>query len=226
MAADGPEDDADAASPALTWLDVVAKLNDLPVFCLVDARKQFVAVHITPGTGVNSDGTRATKVAATEEAVIFWTDPLEAKSAAVQARSQRLGEAISLGTMPLGRAFALVEGWAVAESGGRPFLLRANSSAVSQLHDLLFRQLQHQGLPTTQFFPLFLCEQLSTDALMPAFLSRADLVSTWEGACARAGRQGEPAPTAVTVMDLRVLVAAMLAGEQPGLVAGERGGGG
>eukprot|EP00962_Isochrysis_galbana_P023883 scaffold7284_cov115-Isochrysis_galbana.AAC.4 len=210
MAADG---DADADSPALTRLDVVAKLNELPVFCLVDAQKQFVAVHVASGTGVNADGTRATTVAATEEAVIFWTEPLEAKSAALQARRQRPEEVISLGTMPLGRAYALVEGWAEAESGGRPFLLRAHSAAVSQLRELLFRQLEHQGLPTTQLFPLFLCEQLSTDALMPAFLSRSDLVSTWESACAEAGRQGEPPPSTVTVMDLRVLVAAMLAGE-------------
>lgn len=198
-----------AAALALTRQEVVAKMNDLPVFCIVDDHQQFVALRVATGAPA-AHGTPAPGGSVTEEAVVFWTEPLEAKSAVVQARGQRPGVTLSLGTMPLGHAFALAEGWAEAEGGGRPFCLRAHSGAVSQLRALLTKQLEHQGMPTTQLFPIYMCEQLTTESIMPIFLSRADLVATWDSACKQAGCDDVPAPSSVTVMDLRILADAML----------------
>ena len=40
---------------------------------------------------------------------MFWAEPLEAKRALVQATEQR-SESLAIGTVPLGKAFALCEG--------------------------------------------------------------------------------------------------------------------
>ena len=197
---------------AMSRIEVVAKLDELPVFCLVDGERRLQALHLAAGTGLNADGSRASTALATEEAVVFWAEPQEAKSAVVQARKQRPDETFAIGTMPLGRAFALAEGWAEAESGGKPFRLRAHAAAVAQLRDVLVRQLEHQNMSTHQLFPVFLCEQLTTERVTPVFLSRVDLISTWEAVVKEAGREGTPPPAAVTVLDLRIVVDAMLQG--------------
>ena len=170
----------DRAGAPLSRQDVAEKLNGIPCFCVVDASKQFVPLRIQDTAGL------------TEDCCFFWSEPVEAKHALAQAVSQRSETESTLGlaTIPLGKAFALCEGWAEAStSTGKPckFQLRAHARLVEEVRPQLTRQLEHAGLdPAGGVFPLFLCEELTTDTVMPIFLSRVDVVSTWEAAIAQA----------------------------------------
>jgi len=198
----------DRAGAPLSRQDVAEKLNGIPCFCVVDATKQFVPLRIQDRAGL------------TEDCCFFWSEPVEAKHALAQAMSQRSETESSLGlaTIPLGKAFALCEGWAEAgTSTGQPckFQLRAHARLVEEVRPQLTRQLEHAGLdPTGGVFPLFLCEELTTDTVMPIFLSRVDVVSTWEAAIAQAGRDVSKAtpPSKITVLDLRMLARRMQSG--------------
>jgi len=198
----------DRAGAPLSRQDVAEKLNGIPCFCVVDATKQFVPLRIQDRAGL------------TEDCCFFWSEPVEAKHALAQAMSQRSETESSLGlaTIPLGKAFALCEGWAEAgTSTGQPckFQLRAHARLVEEVRPQLTRQLEHAGLdPAGGVFPLFLCEELTTDTVMPIFLSRVDVVSTWEAAIAQAGRDVSKAtpPSKITVLDLRMLARRMQSG--------------
>jgi len=198
----------DRAGAPLSRQDVAEKLNGIPCFCVVDASKQFVPLRIQDTAGL------------TEDCCFFWSEPVEAKHALAQAVSQRSETESTLGlaTIPLGKAFALCEGWAEAStSTGKPckFQLRAHARLVEEVRPQLTRQLEHAGLdPAGGVFPLFLCEELTTDTVMPIFLSRVDVVSTWEAAIAQAGRDVSKAtpPSKITVLDLRMLARRMQSG--------------
>ena len=77
---------------------------------------------------------------------IFWTEPTEAKVALAQAVQQRpASEGLAIGTIPLGKALALCEGWAEAGAGmSTTFQLRAHARVVQELRPLLSRQLEQQ----------------------------------------------------------------------------------
>mmetsp|Transcript_12038 Transcript_12038/g.39940 ORF Transcript_12038/g.39940 Transcript_12038/m.39940 type:complete len:246 (-) Transcript_12038:60-797(-) len=188
----------DQQGVALSKLEIVEKLNELPAFAIVGADKSFVPLQVQDAAGETT----------VHDVAVIWTEPQEAQAALAQARAQRPDAAI--GTLPLGKAFALCEGWAQAAGASR-FRLQAHSKVRAELRPMLVRQLQQQGLPTGQVFPLFLCEELSTDECMPIFLSRAEMVATWEEAMQRSGGRLNP-PDKLTVLDLRLLVARMQQG--------------
>ena len=189
----------DAEGTPLSRQEIAAKLDTMPTFCLVNAEtKSFVSIRLQDEEGHG------------EECCPFWVEPLDAKAALAQAMKQRPEVTLGMGTIPLGRAFALSEGWAEAE-GGFNFRLKAHAQVERQLRPMLTKQLEQQGLPTAQVFPIFMCEELTTDTVMPCFLSRAEMVSTWEAAMKQAGKQGGP-PAQMTVLDLRILVRRMQAG--------------
>ena len=194
----------DAAGEPLSSKQIVSMLDAIPCFCIVNAAKKFVPLRMTDKAG-NA-----------EDCCVFWTEPVEAKDALAQAVLQRPeGESLAMGTMPLGKAFALCEGWAEAEVAvGCAFQLRAHAVMVKELRPLLTQQLETMGLSTTWVFPVFLCEELTTDSVMPIFLSRADVVSTWEAAMMQAGHDVKKAtpPSKLTVLDLRMLAQRMQSG--------------
>ena len=184
----------DASAPAMTPPEICHLLDALPAFCIVDAYKRFVPVSI--------EG---------ETVVIFWTEPEEAKSAAADAKTQ-LSLDVAIGTFPLGRAFAMCEGWATARGADR-CILRAHAEVVAQFKPMLTKQLEQAGLPTSQLFPLFTCAELTTEQVMPFFLSRAEMVQTWEEAMRQKGSNAAP-PEQMTVLDLRLLAHRMQTGGQ------------
>ena len=198
----------DRAGAPLSKSEIADKLNAIPCFTIVDTRKQFVPLRMKTQTGI------------TEDCCFFWAEPDEAKSALMQAKSQRSEseEALALGTFPLGKAFALCEGWAEASTAtgaSCKYRLQAHSRMVEALRPQLARQLQHVGMdPSDGVFPVFLCEELTTDTVMPCFLSRADVVSTWENAVVQAGHDLSKAtpPSKITVLDLRMLAHRMQSG--------------
>ena len=112
-----------------------------------------------------------------------------------------------MGTIPLGRAFALTEGWAEAK-GASNFRLRAHAQLAKQCRPILTKQLEQHGLPTGEVFPIFTCEELTTESVMPFFLSRAELVSTFAEVMRQRGST-QPPPEQMTVLDLRLLAKRM-----------------
>lgn len=102
--------------------------------------------------------------------------------------------------MPLGKAYALAVGWAEAQSQRVPFTIRAEPNTAKQLRPLLKKQLEMAGHSTHWHFPVFMCEELQTAAVLPVFLTREGLATTW-----KALNKPGPPPTQLTVTDLRIV---------------------
>ena len=81
-----------------------------------------------------------------------------------------------------------------------PFTIRAEPNTATQLRPLLIKQLQMAGHSTHWHFPVFMCEELQTPAVLPVFLTREGLATTWKAL----GKAGPP-PTQLTVTDLRIV---------------------
>ena len=178
---------------------ICSLMDTIPCFCIVDAQKQFVPLRVQGITGTADDTCMA------------WTEPLEAQSALEQAKKQRPSAELAIATLPLGKAFALSEGWAEAQ-GVSAFRVQAHSRMVQELRPQLTQQLKQQGMPTGEVFPVFMWEELTTDTVMPVFLSRAEIVATWQAVQKQRGNVHAPPPSSFTVMDLRILVRRMQSG--------------
>ena len=174
------------APQALSQAQIVAKLNSVPSFTIVDTAQQIFPLRDESGA----------------EFCVWYTDPSEAKGALVHAKAQHPEADLHLGVTPLGVAFALVVGWRESKSAAA-LRLQSSLSVTQPVEQVLQEQLSTQGLALgTWRFPIFCCDQLQTQTMMPCFLSRNDLAKTW----AAAGRSIASIPDSVTVVDLRVLV--------------------
>ena len=192
----------DAAGAPLSREAICSLLDAIPCFCIVDAQKQFVPLRVQGVTGT------------AEDCCVAWTEPLEAQSALAQTQKQRPAAALAIATLPLGKAFALCEGWAEAQ-GVSAFKLQAHRGIVEELRPQLEQQLEAQGMPTAHVFPVFMWEELTTDTVMPVFLSRAEILATWRAVMVRRGHPPDmsPPPSATfTVLDLSILVRRMQSG--------------
>ena len=67
-----------------------------------------------------------THTGAAADCCVAWVEPLEAQDALAQAQQQRPAARLAIATLPLGKAFALSEGWAEAE-GVAAFRVQAHS---------------------------------------------------------------------------------------------------
>ncbi|KAL1523201.1 hypothetical protein AB1Y20_018153 [Prymnesium parvum] len=180
---------------ALSREEIVAKLDQIPTFAVVNAQGQLMPIRPDAADSA-ADGT---------ECVVWYTEPADAKGALEVARAQSPEADLRLGVTPLGKAFALVQGWSTSNSA-HPLRLQANQLLTATLKDMLKEQLQQQGLdPGTWQMPIFSCDALQSPRMLPLFLSRADLGATWVAM----GRSVESLPEEVTVVDIRILVAQM-----------------
>jgi len=183
----------------LTPQQVVEKLNDIPTFAVMHETpkgRKFVPLHFKEDAedkGLSS--------------CAFFAEPYEAKHALLQAKKQHPDMNLAIGVMPLGKAYALAVGWAEAGSQKVPFTLRAEPKMAKQLRPLLKQQLEVAKLPTHWHFPVFMCEEIQSATVLPVFLTREGLASTWKAL----GKEGPP-PTQVTVTDLRIVVEEMQKG--------------
>ena len=171
---------------ALTKAQIVAKLNSVPSFTVVDRSSQIFPLRDESGA----------------EFCVWYSDPSEAKGALVHAKAQNPDADLHLGVTPLGVAFELAVGWKESKSTAA-LRLQSSLSVTQPVEEVLQAQLSAQGLAVgTWRFPIFCCDQLQTSTMMPCFLSRNDLAKTW----AAAGRSIASIPDSVTVVDLRVFV--------------------
>jgi len=195
-----------AGLSGLSREQIVEKLNEIPSFAIMhetaDGTKKFLPMMFR-------ESAEATSV----ESCAFFSDPYEAKHAMQQASGLHAELKLVLGVMPLGKAYALTQEWAEAQAPPRGkgkkvlFTLRGAPSATRETRDILKVQLQKAGLSTEQCFPVFLCEELQSDAVLPVFFTREGVHSTWK----LLGKDGPP-PDKITVTDLRILVGEMQKG--------------
>ena len=127
---------------------------------------------------------------------------------------------LHLGVVPLGVAFTTCNGWndsgVAAESSSGSYIgqlvLQGSPAELRGMGEHLRKQLLAEGMePGCWQLPVFVCDEMQTENLLPLFLSRADLTETW----LESGRARESLPEEVAVMDLRVLVSKMRS--QPGV---------
>ena len=194
----------DAAAPppaALSRAQILAKLDGVPTFCVVDAQGEMVRPRDEAGEA---------------GAAAFYIEPDDAKTALDTLRRDPLAsggaEGLRLSVTPLGAAFEACGGWAGggAEAAGTgaaaPPLLRGSRSVVEATAPKLREQVQGQGLEVGAWqVPIFCCGEMQTSTSTPFFFTHADLVEFWVAA----GGKREEVPQQVALMDLRVLVAQM-----------------
>ena len=184
----------------LTKTEVIKKLDQVMVLNVVlvcDGQKQII-----PGT----DGE-----------LCFFADPIDAKAALAAMQAELPpppGHSIGLDFTPLGRAYALSEGWVMTRqlAGGKaPPAMRlvpssqvvdtCGADGIKALEAQLPKQLQKLNKRQSAF-PLFFLEELQSDKVMPFFFSRDDLVTCWMST----GKAFADLPPQLHVIDLRALV--------------------
>ena len=194
----------DAAAPppaALSRAQILAKLDGVPAFCVVDAQGEMVRPRDEAGEA---------------GAAAFYIEPDDAKTALDTLRRDPLAsggaEGLRLSVTPLGAAFEACGGWAgggaeaAAKGGAAAPILQGSRSVVEATAPKLREQVQGQGLEVGAWqVPIFCCGEMQTSTSTPFFFTHADLVEFWVAA----GGKREEVPQQVALMDLRVLVAQM-----------------
>ena len=169
----------------LTKQECVSKLDSCPTFNIVTVLGNKI-IGTTDDSG--------------EEAVRFWVDPDEASSALVVAQLQKPDVPLRLACTSLGTAFALVVGWANTGSA-LPLRLHPSKAVLAAVAEEL------GAAPDNEAFPIFACDALMNQKVIPLFLTKQDLKDTWIAS----GRPAESLPTDITVTSLRKIVSLMLA---------------
>ena len=186
---------------ALTRDEIVAKLNHIPTFAIVNDDGQMVGLQ-DKDSGVF--------------ACCWFTDPDEAKALHEATRAANPDKKLKLVVAGMGGAFASCNGFSdnqketedlkTTDDDKVELRLQGTHGLVGNLKPKLLTLLEKQGIdPGCWTLPVFMCEELQSRAICPVFLHPADLAATW----AKAGRDPAKLPENLTVMDLRMLVAAM-----------------
>jgi len=214
----GGEADNAPPSPSLTEKvalskeEIIRKLNNVPVFCVLNA----------------DDGVVGTRAPDGDKPVCTWfADSAEAR--AVLEIMQKANPEIAglhLGVHGLGNAFTMCNGWGdedgptmgeLKHTGDGPapkvsMRLQANRGLLKQVAPQLEGILKGDGVdPGSWLLPIFLCEQLQSAQIFPVFLDPADVAKTWVAA----GRDKETVPQDLKCMDLRTFIAMMQKPDNP-----------
>ena len=182
-----PSDDTGTSGKALSRAEILEKLDEVPMFCLMNEENNLVGVK-----------------GSTNEETCFWhSSPSTAHEQLVAAREQNVGVVLHIGVRSLGLAFSLGAAWGVMGYAGKIHQHWSDASMPSTTlrHTLVLEQ----GVPNVDC-PVFLCEVLQKPLVVRVFLDRIDLARAW----IESGRPREEfSPSHLTVMDLRMLVEQM-----------------
>ena len=166
-----------------------------------------------------------------KQSVCFFLEPEEAKAALKAMQEGMPNTKLKLSVHSLGAAFEHCKGWqTVAASsfsdGDAPaidapappaappgqevpeMLLMGNHALVNSTGSGMRQMLTEHGMEAGSWtLPVFICHALQSKSIMPAFLRPSDLKKTWLAA----GRTEEDMPEDIMVLDLRLLIAQMMA---------------
>ena len=136
----------------------------------------------------------------TDGVLTFYTDAEDAKEALEELQAKQPEAALRLELVPLGRAFAVTQGL-MGLAAPIPTRLQFSRAVVAAEGEGGLPAELRERMRKAGPFPLFVSQELSTDAITPVFLTRDDLADAW---CKR----GKPLEQLdVVVTDLRTLVA-------------------
>jgi len=140
----------------------------------------------------------------------FYADAEEAKAALSRARQANPKKSLTLESVPLGKAFSLVQG-VMGMSTTVPTQLLFSSAIVEAVGESGVPETMREDMRGAGPWPLFFVQQLASPGALPFFLSRDDLAQTW----LKSGRTLEELDaTDVEVIDLRMLAASAMQGER------------
>ena len=134
------------------------KLNAIPTFCILNGDSNIVGMEDLEHGG---------------ESCCWFTDAEDARAMLARARAQNPDvPALHLGVTPLGLSFALAMGWAESHFVGN-LRLQGQQATVASCHEMLSQQLLAQGLEAASWtLPIFICDELTSPTVTPAFLGR------------------------------------------------------
>ena len=169
---------------------IVAKLNQFPTFCVVDAEGKLIGI---PNESGNHD-------------VMWFIDADEAKEMLELTSAANPESNLRLGCTPLGNAFMVCNGW-VETGDGAKYTIRAPRTQVEMVGPALLEGLKAKGVEPhgDWLFPVFCHDDCQTDTMMPFFLSSEEMAIGW----ARMGNEMSECPENPLAMDLRLVVVAM-----------------
>ena len=215
------EDDDEQTGPrGLSKAEIVAKLNEVPTFCVTNEDGGVAMFRLKdPSLG---PGFRAS--------VLFFLEPDEAKAAMANMQEAMPNTTLKLTMHTLAAAFEHCRGWQSLKNSkfvqngididapddeppttpqGHPIDLRimGNHALVNSTADAMKQTLgEHDIDPGCWTLPIFICNQLQSKSIVPAFVRPSDLKKTWIAA----GRKEEDIPEDIMVVDLKLLVAQMM----------------
>lgn len=169
-----------APQTSLSMEELLEIFNRVPVFYLMSADHQLFPAK---------DGDDAL-------ALHFYADAADAEDLLKSLHALNTAMELQLGVMPLGTAFALVEGWAPSGSPV-PLRLHASKAVVAMVkRDMGTDEASGEA---SGKFPLFGCGSLTTTSVTPFWFTPADLKRSWDE-----NRQpGKASMPDLTVTDLR-----------------------
>ena len=183
---------------ALTREEIVAKLNRVPTFAIVDGEERVLPITTESGADI-----------------CWFTDAAEAQELLELTKAANPDVAVHLAVTPLGEAFIKCNGWPDAEDGeeaeGASYVagklkIRGTRKVVDANAEALQQQQRAQGItPGAWVLPVYCHDDFQTPQMMPLFFSAADLQAGW----LRSGRAADAVPENLPVMELRVLVKQM-----------------
>lgn len=145
--------------------------------------------------------------------IVWYADPEDAKEKLDEAKAFNPGAVLSLDVTPLGRAFALSEGWMGPPAKETPPMrLQASTAVLKACGDAgntLPDKIKERMNKATGAFPIFSMDELATAEVSPHFFTKEDLVGCW----LNSGKSAESIPSQLTLSDLRVLIFRMLTEE-------------
>lgn len=199
---------------ALSRREIVEKLNEVPVFCIVNEDGGVVGMR--PQTESGEAG---------KAAVCWFTDALEARALLEAAQKSAPEATLRLACHGMGSVFTQCGGWgAGAEGEGTSppsaavngesvdLKLQGSHKLVQDTSPQLRELLAQQGLDAGCWqLPIFMCKELQSVQVVPVFLHPADLSATWM----KAGGTEENLPKNLAMMDVRMLVKEMQLATSP-----------
>jgi len=218
----GTSEDAAPSSQALTWQEIVGKLNNVPVFALVDSSGGLVGTHNT---------------ATDSRTITFYLDAGEAQEALRSSQQGNLAATITssvdvhslrLTALGLGAAFSLCKGfsndpasiaevhklWGSAANFDGELKLQGSHALVAATKDALQTMCLEAGIETGCWtLPVLGSDSLTSSTSSPMFFTLADLKRVWSSASG--GADDDSMPKDVKVLDLRMLVAQMQTDASP-----------
>ena len=168
-------------SKALTKMEIMEKLNAIPVFCILNKENGVVGMR-----AVDDDA----------PSCCWFTDPMEARCSAGGNPKSNPEAGLHMGCHGLGAVFTRCGGWPAGEepegykmpeespqsADGEKVLLKLKGQhgLYKEVQPRLVELLKGSGMdPGCWQLPIFFGDELQSRSIVPVFLSPQDLAATW-----------------------------------------------